>query len=119
MPAIDGVGPDYTVESFTIPVFKPVEWLVGPWVALVRAKFLGILTRKAGIKIEKSVSDVLGTSYQAMAEVTAPIKNIDLLKSLNETSKGNWVKIYEAGYRTVSNQKRTILGIIRPGMYSM
>jgi hypothetical protein len=32
-------------------------------------------------------------------EVTVPIKNTDLLNSLNTTSKGNWVKVYEAGYQ--------------------
>jgi len=39
----------------------------------------------------------MGNSYKAMWEVTVPIKNTELLNSLNATSKGNWVKVYEAG----------------------
>jgi hypothetical protein len=39
----------------------------------------------------------MGNSYKAMGEVTVPIKNTELLNSLNATSKGNWVKVYEAG----------------------
>ncbi len=32
-----------------------------------------------------------------MGEVTVPIKNTELLNALNAPSKGNWVKVYEAG----------------------
>ena len=52
---------------------------------------------KEGLAVESSVSKVLGNSYKAMGEVTVPIKNTELLKALNATSKGDWVKVYEAG----------------------
>lgn len=32
-----------------------------------------------------------------MGEVTAPIKNTQLLNTLNYSSKGDWIKVYEAG----------------------
>jgi hypothetical protein len=50
-----------------------------------------------GLKIQKSVSQVLGKAYKASGEVTVPIKNLELLEKLNSTSKGDWVKVYEAG----------------------
>ena len=51
----------------------------------------------AGLKLEKSVPKVLGKGYKAVGEVTVPIKNTQLLKKLNIESKGDWVKVYEAG----------------------
>jgi hypothetical protein len=50
-----------------------------------------------GVALESSVSKVMGSSYKAMGEVTAEIKNAELLNVLNTTSKGKWVKVYEAG----------------------
>ena len=52
---------------------------------------------KGVLQLESSVAKVRGNSYKAMGEVTVPIKNTELLNSLNATSKGNWVKVYEAG----------------------
>jgi hypothetical protein len=47
------------------------------------------------VRLENAVN--LGTSYKAVAEVTAPLKLGGLLKVLNNSSKGDWVKVYEAG----------------------
>lgn len=55
------------------------------------------IASKTGLTLESSVSKVMGSSYKAMGEVIVPIKNTELLNSLNATSKGNWVKVYEAG----------------------
>ncbi|WP_425571085.1 DUF6443 domain-containing protein [Olivibacter ginsenosidimutans] len=52
---------------------------------------------KTGLQLEKSVVNVMGKSYKAAGEVTVPIKNTELLNKLNATSKGDWVKVYEAG----------------------
>lgn len=52
---------------------------------------------KGLLQLESSVAKVIGDGYKAMGEVTVPIKNIELLNSLNATSEGNWVKVYEAG----------------------
>jgi RHS repeat-associated protein len=49
------------------------------------------------ISLKPSVSSVMGSGYVAKGEVTATIKNVDVLKALNSTSKGDWVKVYEAG----------------------
>jgi|GEM_PF-612151 len=54
---------------------------------------------EAGIQLKNSVTDVLGSGYSSVAEVTVPIKNTDLLTQLNASSKGDWVKVYEAGYQ--------------------
>ncbi len=40
---------------------------------------------------------MMGKGYKAAGEVTVPIKNTELLNKLNATSKGDWVKVYEAG----------------------
>ncbi|WP_430411337.1 RHS repeat-associated core domain-containing protein [Kordia sp.] len=37
------------------------------------------------------------SAYKAVGEITTSIKNQDLLNHLNSSSKGNWVKVYEAG----------------------
>ncbi len=50
-----------------------------------------------GLQLEKSVANVVGKGYKAAGEVTVPIKNTELLNKLNATSKGDWVKVYEAG----------------------
>ena len=52
---------------------------------------------KVGLPLNNSVSEVVGKSYKALGEVTVPIKNIEILNALESTSKGNWVKVYEAG----------------------
>ncbi len=52
---------------------------------------------KTGLQLESSVAEVMGDSYRAVGEVTVSIKNNELLNTLNETSPGNWVKVYEAG----------------------
>ncbi len=49
------------------------------------------------VQLESSVAKVMGKGYQSVGEVTVQIKNQELLKTLNATSKGEWVKIYEAG----------------------
>ena len=54
-------------------------------------------TTTTTVQIETSVSKLMGNSYVAMGEIVTPIKNTELLNSLNATSKGNWVKVYEAG----------------------
>jgi len=52
---------------------------------------------KTRIQLENSVAKVMGKSYKAIERVTVPIKNDKLLNSLKKTSKGSWVKVYEAG----------------------
>jgi RHS repeat-associated protein len=70
--------------------------------ALSAAAFTG-LGRAAGFLRPGSRVDanrlhhIFGQSYKAVSEVTVPIKNTGLIKSLNATSKGDWVKVYEAG----------------------
>ena len=96
-PAIDGIETDYTIESLSIPLAKPLEWAAKPLVTLIRAQWLARFAGKTGLALENSVSKVLGNSYKTMGEVTVPIKNAELLNSLNATSKGNRVKVYEAG----------------------
>ncbi len=54
-------------------------------------------TVKTGLELESSVAKAVDKSYKAMGEVTVPIKNTGLLNSLNAASKGDWVKVYEAG----------------------
>jgi len=54
---------------------------------------------KGGLQLESSVAKVMGNSYKSISEVTVPIKNTGLLNSLNAASKGNWVKVYEAGIK--------------------
>jgi RHS repeat-associated protein len=49
------------------------------------------------LALENSVSAVMGDTYSAVGEVTVQIKNTELLEALNATSKGTWVKVYEAG----------------------
>ncbi len=61
-------------------------------------KFLSGFFRSAqNLQLFKSVSNVLGESYEAVAYINSTIKNTTLLKALNSSSKGNWVKVYEAG----------------------
>ncbi len=50
-----------------------------------------------GLKLSPSITNVMGSNYVGRGIVTAEIKNVELLKELNATSKGNWVKVYEAG----------------------
>ena len=52
-----------------------------------------------GLKLYSSVNKVMGAGYTAYGKVTAVIKNTSLLKKLNSASKGNWVKVYEAGVK--------------------
>jgi hypothetical protein len=52
-----------------------------------------------GLNLNFSVEQSLGTRYKAISEVTVPIKNTSILEQLNATSKGDWVKVYEAGLR--------------------
>ncbi len=49
------------------------------------------------LSLESSVSVKMGNTYKALGEVTVPIKNTELLNALNSSSKGNWIKVYEAG----------------------
>jgi len=44
----------------------------------------------------------MGNNYKAAGEVSVPIKNAELLTKLNAASKGNWVKVYEAGLQNGS-----------------
>ncbi len=44
-----------------------------------------------------SVRGVLSENYASVGEMTVPVKNTSLLEALNATSKGEWVKVYEAG----------------------
>jgi len=53
--------------------------------------------RTPTLKLESSVSRAMGKGYKSVEEVTVPIKKIDLLEALKSTSKGHWVKVYEAG----------------------
>ena len=53
----------------------------------------------SGLNLESSISNAMGNSYQSVSSVSVPIKNMELLSSLKSTSKGNWVKIYEAGMK--------------------
>ena len=57
---------------------------------------------KGGLQLQKSVTSVMGKGYEAVGEVIVPIKNTELLNTLNATSKGNWVKVYEAGIQNGS-----------------
>ncbi len=52
---------------------------------------------KEGLKVQKSITKVMGKGYESVEEVTVPIKNTELLNKLNTTPKGDWVKVYEAG----------------------
>ncbi|WP_339869291.1 hypothetical protein [uncultured Algoriphagus sp.] len=52
---------------------------------------------KAGLQLERSAVDAMGKGYSPVSEVVVPIKNTELLKKLNISSKGDWVKVYEAG----------------------
>lgn len=52
---------------------------------------------KEGLKLQKSITEVIGKGYKSVGEVTVPIKNTELLNKLNITPKGDWVKVYEAG----------------------
>lgn len=98
LPPVDAIEADHTIEGFTIPIAKPIEWLMKPLAALVRASWLGkMVLSKSGLKFESSVKSVTGKSYQALGEVTSSIKNTELLEKLNATSKGDWIKVYEAG----------------------
>ena len=65
----------------------------------LRMKEQPLNAAKGGLQLESSVAKIMGNSYKAMGEITVPIKNTELLNSLNATSKGNWVKVYEAGMR--------------------
>ena len=78
----------FAATFLTFVKFAPAEEVV-----LREASFAA----KGGIQLESSVAKVMGNSYKAMGEVTVPIKNTELLNYLNATSKGNWVKVYEAG----------------------
>ena len=49
------------------------------------------------LRLESSVLKVMGETYEAVAEVSVPIKNKNLLNKLKNTSRGEWVKVYEAG----------------------
>jgi len=51
------------------------------------------------LKLENSVTKVMGKGYEAAGEVSVSIKNTELLGKLNNASKGNWVKVYEAGVK--------------------
>ena len=51
------------------------------------------------LSLNKSVADVMGESYKAAGEKTASIKNEGLKNKLNAISKGDWVKVYEAGIK--------------------
>ena len=57
----------------------------------------GLFSAEAKLVLRNSVSNVIGKSYRSVSEVTVSIKNTGLLKSLNSASKGEWVKVYEAG----------------------
>ncbi len=64
--------------------------------------FATAVAAKTGLQLQKSVTSVMGKGYKAAGEVTVPIKNTELLNTLNATSKGNWVKVYEAGIQNGS-----------------
>ncbi len=53
--------------------------------------------QREALVLETSVKQVMGETYQAIDEVSVSIKNSELLTSLNATSQGDWVKVYEAG----------------------
>jgi RHS repeat-associated protein len=55
------------------------------------------IVKAAKLKLHPQVQSVMGDTYKALGEVSVPIKNEELLKDLTKTSKGNWVKVYEAG----------------------
>jgi hypothetical protein len=57
---------------------------------------------KRGLRLQSSVVKVMGKNYKSVGEVTVSIKNTQLLTKLNATSKGNWVKVYEAGVQNGS-----------------
>ena len=58
-PAIDGIEADYTIESISIPLAKPLEWAARPLVALIRAqwlaRFAGNEVAKTGIKTANGI----------------------------------------------------------------
>lgn len=68
----------------------------GPKGSLFKFRTLPVIP-KPKLKLGSSVQSELGGAYRALAEVTAPIKNTELLNALNSTSRGNWIKVYEAG----------------------
>jgi len=58
---------------------------------------VAVTVTKPKLSLNKSVGEVMSGSYRAAGEVSVPIKNEGLLKQLNSTSRGGWVKVYEAG----------------------
>ena len=61
----------------------------------LRMKEQPLNAAKGGLQLESSVAKIMGNSYKAMGEITVPIKNTELLNSLNATSKENWFKNME------------------------
>jgi RHS repeat-associated protein len=51
-----------------------------------------------GLTLKSTVSSAIGKGYKPVASMSVAIKNQDVLKALNKTQQGNWVKIYQAGY---------------------
>jgi hypothetical protein len=49
------------------------------------------------IRLVESVGTAMGKTYKTVGEVTVAVKATDLLSKLNRASKGEWVKVYEAG----------------------
>jgi RHS repeat-associated protein len=99
IPHNDGIEPDYTLEAILIPILKPIEWLMS---SIKMSLFAGKVAAKSGFQLEKSVAKVMGNTYKAAGDVTVPIKNTELLTKLNSSSKGDWVKVYEAGLQNGS-----------------
>ena len=62
----------------------------------------GVKALKGALQLNKSVSKLMGKTYKTVDEVTVPIKNTELLNKLNSSSKGDWVKVYEAGLKNGS-----------------
>ena len=52
-----------------------------------------------GIWIRKNVQAVLGKDYIPVAAKSASIKNEGLLNNLARKGSGDWVKVYEVGYK--------------------
>ena len=76
---------------------NPELLAAGASMGIVGWQGMGGRAVEGGFQLKSSVTKVMGNPYKTMGEVTVPIKNTELLNFLNSTSKGNWVKVYEAG----------------------
>ena len=91
------LDPDSYMEGYE-PFSNIMESiLTGLVIESASGRIFGLIGKGGRLILKRSVGKILGKSYKAVSEVTAEIKNTPLLNKLNEASKGDWVKVYEAG----------------------